>query len=115
SLAQIKAGKLRAIAVTSAQRSPALPDIPTISDSGLPGFEATSWFGILAPAGTPPEIIAKLNAELDKWLQSQAGKELLISQGALPAGGTPEQFAAYIREETDQWANGIKVPGAKVD
>jgi tripartite-type tricarboxylate transporter receptor subunit TctC len=115
SLQQINAGKLRAIAVTSAQRSPALPNIPTIGESGLPGFEATSWFGILAPAGTPPAIIAKLNAELDKWLQSPAGKELLLTQGALPAGGTPDQFATYIREETDKWAKVIKVSGAKVD
>jgi tripartite-type tricarboxylate transporter receptor subunit TctC len=115
SLPQIKAGKLRAIAVTSEQRSPALPDIPTIAESGLPGFEATSWFGIIAPAGTPPAIIAKLNAELDKWLQSPAGKELLLTQGALPAGGTPEQFAAYIRAETDKWAKVIKVSRAKVD
>ena len=115
SLPQINAGKLRAIAVTSAQRSPALPNIPTIAESGLPGFEATSWFGIIAPAGTPPEIIAKLNAELDQWLQSPAGKELLLTQGALPAGGTPEQFAAYIKDETEKWAKVIKVSGAKVD
>ena len=115
SLQQINAGKLRAIAVTSEQRSPALPNIPTIAESGLPGFEATSWFGIIAPAGTPPEIIAKLNAELDKWLQSPAGKELLLTQGALPAGGTPEQFAAYIKDETEKWAKVIKLSGAKVD
>jgi tripartite-type tricarboxylate transporter receptor subunit TctC len=115
SLQQIKGGKLRAIAVTSAQRSPALPDIPTIAESGLPGFEATSWFGVLAPAGTPAAIVNRLNAEVDKWLQSDSGKAQLLEQGALPAGGTPEEFAAYIRAETEKWAKVVKVSGAKVD
>jgi tripartite-type tricarboxylate transporter receptor subunit TctC len=115
SLQQIKAGKLRAIAVTSSERAPALPDIPTIAESGVPGFEATSWFGVLAPAGTPPEIINRLNAVIDKWLKSPEGKEKLLAQGAAAAGGTPEQFAAYIRSETDKWANVIKASGAKVD
>ena len=115
SLAMIKAGKLRAIAVTSAQRAPALPDIPTIAESGLPGFEATSWFGVVAPAGTPPAIISRLNSEIDKWLQSPEGKEKLLTQGAVPAGGTPEQFAAHIRTETDKWAKVVKASGAKVD
>jgi tripartite-type tricarboxylate transporter receptor subunit TctC len=115
SLAQIKAGKLRAIAVTSSQRAPALPDIPTIAESGLPGFEATSWFGVVAPAGTPPAIISRLNAEIDKWVQSSEGKEMLLAQGAVPAGGTSEQFAAYIRAETDKWAKVVKASGAKVD
>src|SRR5215472_6606805 len=115
SLQQIKGGKLRAIAVTSAQRSPALPDIPTIAESGLPGFEATSWFGVLAPAGTPPGIISRLNAEIDKWLQGDSGKAQLLEQGALPAGGTPDEFAAYIRAETEKWAKVVKLSGAKVD
>jgi tripartite-type tricarboxylate transporter receptor subunit TctC len=115
SLPQIKAGKLRAIAVTSAQRAPALPNVPTIAESGLPGFEATSWFGVLAPAGTPPAIITRLNAEIDKWLQSPEAKEKLLAQGAAAAGGTPEQFATYIRSETEKWAKVIKASGAKVD
>jgi tripartite-type tricarboxylate transporter receptor subunit TctC len=115
SLQQIKAGKLRAVAVTSAQRAPALPDVPTIAESGLPGFEATSWFGVLAPAGTPPEIVKRLNVEIDKWLQTPEAKEKLLAQGAAAAGGSPEDFAAYIRSETDKWAKVIKASGAKVD
>ena len=115
SLGQIKAGKLRPIAVTSAQRAPALPDIPTIAESGLPGFEATSWFGVLAPAGTPPDIVKRLNGEIDKWLQSPEAKDKLLAQGAVAAGGSPEDFAGYIRSETDKWAKVIKASGAKVD
>ncbi len=115
SLALIKAGKLRAIAVTSLKRAPALPDVPTIAESGLPGFEASSWFGILAPAGTPAPIVAKINAEVNKWLQSPDAKEQLLAQGAEAAGGSPEQFVAHIRAETDKWAKVVKASGAKVD
>ena len=98
-LPQIKAGKLRAIAVTSLKRAPVLPDVPTISESGLPGFEASSWFGVLAPAGTPAPIVARINAEVNKWLQSAEAREKLLSQGAEAAGGSPEQFGrASCRE-----------------
>ena len=114
-LPQIKAGKLRAIAVTSLKRAPVLPDIPTISESGLPGFEASSWFGVLAPAGTPAAIVARINAEVNKWLQSADAREKLLGQGAEAAGGSPEQFASHIRAESEKWAKVVKASGAKVD
>ena len=115
SLPQIKAGRLRALAVTSATRAPALPDVPTVAESGLPGFEASSWFGLLAPAGTPPAIIAKINAEVATWLASPEGKEKLASIGANAAGGSPEDFARHIQAETAKWAKVVKESGAKVD
>ena len=115
SLPQIKAGKLRALAVTSVTRAPALPDVPTVAESGLPGFEASSWFGILAPAGTPPDIIARLNAEIGKWLASPEAKEKLLALGANAAGGSPEDFAKHIAAETAKWQKVVKESGAKVD
>ena len=115
SLPQIKAGKLRALAVTSATRAPALPDVPTVAEAGLPGFEASSWFGVLAPAGTPPAIVTKLNAEIAKWLTTPEAKEKLASVGANIAGGTPEDFARHIQAETAKWAKVVKESGAKVD
>ena len=115
SLPQIKGGKLRALGVTSAARAPALPDTPTIAESGLPGFDASSWFGLLAPAGTPPAIIAKLNTEIAKWLATPEAKEKLVAIGANIAGGTPEDFARHIQAETAKWAKVVKESGAKVD
>ncbi len=115
SLPQIKGGKLRALAVTSAVRAPALPDVPTVAEAGLPGFEASSWFGILAPAGTPPDVIAKLNTEIAKWLASPEAKEKMLALGANAAGGTPEDFAKHIAAETAKWQRVVKASGAKVD
>ena len=115
SLPQIKAGKLRALAVTSSTRAPALPDVPTVAEAGLPGFEASSWFGVLAPAGTPPAIVAKLNAEIAKWLTTPEAKEKLAAVGANIASGTPEDFARHIQAETAKWAKVVKESGAKVD
>ena len=101
--------------VTSLQRSATVPDLPTVAESGLPGFDANSWFGILAPAGTPQDIITKLNSEVAKWLASPEAKEKLASQGAIPAGQSPEDFARHIAAETAKWQKVVKESGAKVD
>ncbi len=116
SLALIKGGKLKALAVTSLERSSALPDVPTMAESGLPGFEASSWFGLLAPAGTPRDAIVKINGEVAKWLATPEAKEKLASQGAIAASGlTPEDFQKHIASETTKWAKVVKESGAKVD
>jgi tripartite-type tricarboxylate transporter receptor subunit TctC len=118
SLPQIKGGKLKALAVTSAQRSPALPDVPTVAEAGGPllkGYEASSWFGLLAPAGTPPEIINRIQQEVAKSLSTPAIKEKMVAQGAIPSGNTPAEFAKLIASEHEKWARVVKVSGAKVD
>ncbi|MFC5496192.1 tripartite tricarboxylate transporter substrate binding protein [Caenimonas terrae] len=116
SMPQIKAGKLKALAVTSAQRSAALPDVPTIEQAaGLKGFDASSWFGLLAPAGTPPEIVNRIQQEVAKSLGTPAIKEKLLAQGAIPSGNTPAQFAQLIESEHRKWAKVVKDSGAKVD
>jgi tripartite-type tricarboxylate transporter receptor subunit TctC len=115
-LPQIKAGKLTALAVTSAERSAALPDVPSVAEAGpVKGFEASSWFGLLAPAGTPPEIVNRLQQETAKALATPALKERLVSQGAIPSGNTPAQFTQFIAAEARKWAQVVKASGAKVD
>jgi tripartite-type tricarboxylate transporter receptor subunit TctC len=115
-LPQIKAGKLKAFAVTSAERSAAVPELPTIEEAGkLAGFDASSWFGLLAPAGTPSEIVNRISQEAAKSLATPAMKEKLLAQGAIPGGNTPEQFTAFINAEHVKWAQVVKVSGAKVD
>ncbi len=115
-LPQIKGGKLKALAVTSAQRSAVLPDVPTIEQaSGLKGYEASSWFGLLAPAGTPPDIVNRIQQEVAKSLGSPAVKEKLLAQGAIPGGNSPQDFAKMINAEIKKWAQVVKVSGAKVD
>jgi tripartite-type tricarboxylate transporter receptor subunit TctC len=115
SLAFIKAGKLRALAVKSTARAAALPDVPTLVEAGVPGFEASSWFGILAPAGTPRDVVMRINGEVAKWLASPDARDKLSGQGAIPAGGTPEDFARHIKGEMAKWAKVVKESGAKVD
>jgi tripartite-type tricarboxylate transporter receptor subunit TctC len=118
SLQLIKSGKLKALAVTSSQRSGALPDVPTLEQAGGPslkGFDASSWFGLLAPAGTPPEIVTRIQQEVSKALNSPAIKEKLLAQGAIPSGNTPAEFAKFIDSEHKKWAQVVKNSGAKVD
>lgn len=116
SLPQIKAGKLKALAVTSRQRSAVLPDVPTVEEAaGLKGFDATSWFGLLAPAGTPADIVNRIQQEVAKSLGTPAVKEKLLSQGAIPSADTPADFAKHIAEEHRKWAKVVKDSGAKVD
>ena len=101
-LPHIKAGKLKGLAVTGSRRLPAMPYLPTIAESGLPGYEASSWYGILAPAGTRRDIVARLNSELVKALDQPDVRASLLAEGAEPVGGTPEQFAAHIRSEKER-------------
>ena len=114
-LGQIKQGKLRALAVTSDNRVDDLPDTPTINESGYKGFNAVTWFGFLAPAGTPPEVLKLLNAEFNKALQQPALRKKLGDEGADPAGGSAEQFATLIREDGVRWGKVVKESGARID
>jgi tripartite-type tricarboxylate transporter receptor subunit TctC len=109
----VKAGKLRALAVTSPQRVAALPEVPTIAESGLPGYEYEAWTGICAPAGTPKEIIVRLNAELVKILRTAETREWFAAQGVKPVGDSPEDFAAYIKAEHAKWGVIIRAAGMK--
>lgn len=114
-IGHIKNNKLRPLAVTSAKRVDDLPNVPTINESGYKGFDAVTWFGLLAPAGTPKDVIAKLNAEFNKALQNPELRKKLGDEGADPAGGTAEQFAALIKDEIPRWGKVVKESGAKVD
>ena len=114
-LPQVKAGRLRALAVTTAKRSPQLPDLPTIAEAGVPGFEAAGWFGFAAPARTPKEIVAALNKEIVRILALPDVRERLIAQGAEPVGDTPEAFAQYIKSEAAKWGKVIKTLNLKIE
>jgi tripartite-type tricarboxylate transporter receptor subunit TctC len=112
---QAKNPKLRALAVAGQQRLPQLPEVPTLIESGLAGFEVSSWSGLMAPAGTPPAIIARLNAETTKILALPEVRATLLAQAALPVGSTPDQFRSYIAEEIDRWGKVIKLTGATLE
>jgi len=114
-LPHIRAGKLRALAVTISQRSPALPDVPTLDESGLKGFNLGTWFGVLAPAGTPREIVARLNAEMVKIIASPEFRKRMDDIGAEPVGNTPEQMAAQIRDDTERFARLVKAAGVSIE
>jgi tripartite-type tricarboxylate transporter receptor subunit TctC len=107
-LPHIKTGRLRGLAVTGGKRLAAMPELPTIAESGLAGYEASSWYGILAPAGTPRDIVMKLNAELAKALDQPEVRGSLLAEGAEPVGGSPEQFAAHIRSEKERMGKLIR-------
>jgi tripartite-type tricarboxylate transporter receptor subunit TctC len=107
----IQSGRLRAVGIGSLKRFTALPQVPTFDESGLKGYEATTWFGLLAPAKTPPAIVARWNAEVDRILASADIKERFVRDGLEPIGGTPEAFGKFIREEIDKYARVIKEAG----
>ena len=114
-LPQVKAGKIRALAVTSLQRHPLLPEVPTVAESGYPGFEALSWQGMFAPAGTPPAIVAKLNAELVKAISAPDMKEYFASQGFFVGGNSPAEFRAFVEREIPKWARIVKEASVRLD
>ncbi|WP_423199891.1 MULTISPECIES: tripartite tricarboxylate transporter substrate binding protein [unclassified Cupriavidus] len=111
----VKEGKLRALGVTSAKRSSSAPDIPTIAEQGLPGYEAESWFAVFAPAGTPKEVVSKLNAELNRIFELPDVRQKLATLGLDPVLGTPEKLASYQRSEIAKWAKVVKDSGAKAE
>jgi tripartite-type tricarboxylate transporter receptor subunit TctC len=114
-MAQVKAGKLKALAVTTAQRSSLVPDLPTMAEAGLPGFDISTWYGFFAPAGTPPAVVAKWNADVTTILTSPDVRAKLMADGAEPAPNSPDQFAQMIARELAKYARIVKASGAKVD
>jgi tripartite-type tricarboxylate transporter receptor subunit TctC len=111
----VKSGKVRGLGVSNRQRSPVFPEIPTIAEAGVPGYETTAWGGLVVPVGTPQPIVLKLNAEVNRALQSPALRERYAAIDAEPVGGTPAEFAAFVRKETVKWADVVKKSGAKLD
>jgi tripartite-type tricarboxylate transporter receptor subunit TctC len=112
---QIKSGRVKALAITSKTRSRAIPDLPTVAESGVPGFEATNWFGVLAPRGTPQAIIQQIHALMASSARSNDVKERLLRDGADAVGGTPQEFAQLIKTELKRWGEVVKLSGARVD
>jgi tripartite-type tricarboxylate transporter receptor subunit TctC len=114
-LPQIRSGKLRVLAVASERRSRVLPEVPTIAESGMPGYHASSWHGLFAPAGTPREIVARLHTEITKIVRLPDVTERLSAQGVEPVANTPEQLAEFVRSEIARWARVVKASRAKID
>jgi tripartite-type tricarboxylate transporter receptor subunit TctC len=114
-LPHVKTGRLRMLAVCGAKRSPLLPDVPTLAESGVPGYESVAYFAIFAPAGTPPEIVKRLNADLVKIVHAPQVKARLLELGADPVGSTPEALAATVRAERAKWAGVIKEANVKTE
>lgn len=112
-LPHVRSGKLKALAVTTAKRSAAVPDLPTVAESGLPGYEATAWFGVFAPAATPPQIVARLNAAIVKIVHLRDVRDRLAAEGAEAVGNTPEQFAQIVKNDIAKWAKVVKASGAR--
>jgi tripartite-type tricarboxylate transporter receptor subunit TctC len=112
---QIKGGKVKALAITTAKRSPSMPDLPTVAESGLPGYDVVTWYGMLAPAATPKEIVSRMNAEVLKILQTPEFKQRLADISSEPGDTTPEQFAELIKSDTAKWAKVVKESGATID
>ena len=113
--AQVKAGKVRGLAVTTAKRSAALPDLPTMAEAGMRGYETSTWGGLLAPAGTPKDVLAKLNAEVNKALAAPEVREKLAAAGIEPAGGSAQQFAEFIQSEMARWAKVAQAAGVQAE
>lgn len=112
---QIRAGKLRALGVTTATRAPMLPDLPTIAEAGVPGYEATGWYGLLAPAGTPDEVVARINQVANDALQDAAVRARLIELGTTPAGGTPAEFSRFLDADSKKWAKVVRAANIVID
>jgi tripartite-type tricarboxylate transporter receptor subunit TctC len=112
---QLNAGRVKALGVTSSKRIASLPNVPTIAESGLPGYEVTNWYGVMMPPGVPKDVLAKVHDEIAKILKMQDVQQRFQAEGGDTAPNTPEQFAAFIRSEIAKWAKAVKASGAKVD
>jgi len=112
---ELLAGRVRALAITSLKRSPVVPEVPTVDESGLKGFEVLNWNGIVAPAGTPADVVAKLSSEVGRIMRLPDVKERIATQGGEPAANTPDEFGAFLRSEILKWAKVAKDSGARVD
>jgi len=111
----VRAGRVRGLAVTGPRRSPAVPELPTVAEAGVTGFEVITWAGVIGPRGIPKDIVARLNAEINSALMSPALKEKFAGLGLEPAGGTPEEFDTFIKKEAAKWADVVKRARVRVD